>query len=236
MGYECFFERDLLEMSDYLLNDCLKIYCNVGIIVSGINSSRSCSLQVPASNMGSHLSVLLKNMEGCDITFNVSDEKIHAHKLILAARSPKLCSDLLEGVNTEEVMVPDMEPKVFRALLHFIYTDTLAENEVIASAPSVADSVTAKLLAVADRYDLERLKRLCESYLCNYITVNSAIQVLVLADRYHAAELENFCLKFAASNLTAVMRWVRFEYREENWSSLKCELLSAVGGCDEDCT
>lgn len=106
----------MLETSDYLRDDCLKINCTVGVVVSAIDCSRLHSIQVPDSDIGSHIGMLLENNEGSDITFNVSGEKFHAHKLVLAARSPNFRSELLEGVDTEaeEVMVPDMEPKVFK--------------------------------------------------------------------------------------------------------------------------
>lgn len=107
----------MLETSDYLRDDCLKINCTVGVVVSAIDCSRLHSIQVPDSDIGSHIGTLLENMEGSDIIFNVSGEKFHAHKLVLAARSPKFRAELLEGVDAEadEVMVPDMEPKVFKA-------------------------------------------------------------------------------------------------------------------------
>ncbi|KAH6814322.1 BTB-POZ and MATH domain 4 [Perilla frutescens var. frutescens] len=237
-GYERYCKRNLLERTDYLRNDCLKFYCTIGVVDYAIDRSRLHSIQVPDSNIGSQIVMLLDIMEGCDIIFNVSGEKLHAHKLILATRSPKFQSELLEGVDTEEVMVPDSEPKVFKALLHFIYRDALPENELIASSssvPLVADTLAAKLLAAADHYELKRLKKICESHMCKNISVNSVTQVLALADRYNAAELKDVCLTFAAKNLEAVMRSDGFDYFEENYPSLKSELLNTVAGCVQDC-
>ncbi|KAH6814321.1 BTB-POZ and MATH domain 4 [Perilla frutescens var. frutescens] len=205
-GYKRFIRRTRLENSDYLRDDCLKIYYTIGVVDSAIDCSRLRSIQVPDSDIRLHIGMLLENVESCDITFNVSGEKLHAHKLIVGTCAPKFRSELLEGVDTEkeEVMVPDMEPKVFKALLHFIYRDALPENELIASSssvPLVADTLAAKLLAAADRYDLKRLKRICESHMCKDISVNSVTQVLALANRYDAAKLKDVCLKFAAENL-----------------------------------
>lgn len=94
-------------------------------------------------------------------------------------------------------------------MLHFVYRDALVEDELVASSssscPSVDDSLTAKLLAAADRYDLGRLKRMCESHLCKEISVNSVSKTLALADRYHAAELKAVCLRFAAENLAGAV-------------------------------
>ena len=96
---------------------------------------------------------------------------------------------------------------VAQAMLHFIYRDTLVEDELVASSSSSnpSDSLTAKLLAAADRYDLGRLRRMCESYLCKEICVNSVAKTLALADCYHAAELKAVCLRFAAENLAGKM-------------------------------
>lgn len=89
--------------------------------------------------------------------------------------------------------------------MHFIYTDTLLEEDLassnIPSTSFISDSLTARLLAAADKYDLGRLRLLCESYLCKDISVNSVASTLALADRYHALELRAVCLKFAAENL-----------------------------------
>ncbi|KAL2240011.1 BTB/POZ and MATH domain-containing protein 4 [Sesamum indicum] len=241
-GYKRFFRRAMLETSDYLKDDCLKINCTVGVVVSAIDCSTLHSIQVPDSDIGSHIGTLLENMEGSDITFNVSGENFHAHKLVLAARSPKFRSEFFESLDTDdqEIMVSDMEPKVFKAMLHFIYRDALVEDELIASsscsAPLITDTLTAKLLAAADRYDLERLRRLCESRLCKDISVNSVTHILALADRYNAAELKTVCLRFAAENLAAVMRSDGFEYLKENYPALQSELLKTVAGCDDDCS
>ncbi|XP_009606600.1 BTB/POZ and MATH domain-containing protein 4 [Nicotiana tomentosiformis] len=241
-GYKRFFRRAMLETSDYLKDDCLKINCTVGVVRSTIDCSSLHPIQVPDSDIGSHFGMLLENMEGSDVVFSVAGEKFHAHKLVLAARSPVFRTeffDELEG-DKQEIVVADMEPTVFKALLHFIYRDSLVEEELedtsSSSIPSVTDTLTAKLLAAADLYDLTRLRRVCESHLCKDISVNSVSRTLALADRYHATELKAVCLRFAAENLAAVMQSDGFEYLKENCPSLQSELLKTVAGCDDDCS
>lgn len=239
-GYKRFFRRAMLESSDYLKDDCLKINCTVGVVVSAIDCSRLHSIQVPESDIGAHFGMLLDNMEGSDIIFNVAGEKFHAHKLVLAARSPAFRSEFFDKMvgDEQEVSVADMEPKVFKAMLHFVYRDALPEDESVASGSCspISETLTAKLLAAADKYDLGRLRRVCESRLCQDISVNSVSRALALADRYHATELKAVCLRFAAENLAAVMRSDGFEYLKENFPSLQSELLKTVAGCEEDCS
>lgn len=240
-GYKRFYRRALLESSDYLKDDCLKINCTVGVVVSAIDCSRLHSILVPESDIGAHFGMLLENMEGSDVIFNVGGEKFHAHKLVLAARSPVFRSQFFDGPDgdKQEIVVTDMEPKVFEAMLHFVYRDTLPEDDLVvssSSAPSVSDTLTGKLLAAADKYDLGRLRRVCESHLCKDISVNSVCRALALADRYHATELKSVCLRFAAESLAAVMRSDGFEYLKENCPLLQSELLKTVAGCEEDCS
>uniref|UniRef100_A0A0V0IH38 Putative BTB/POZ and MATH domain-containing protein 4-like n=1 Tax=Solanum chacoense TaxID=4108 RepID=A0A0V0IH38_SOLCH len=241
-GYKRFFRRALLENSDYLKDDCLKINCTVGVVRSTIDISSLQPIQVPDSDMGSHFGMLLENMEGSDVVFIVAGEKFHAHKLVLTARSPVFRTELFDELmgDKQEIVVTDMEPRVFKAMLHFIYRDSLVDEEIedtsSSSIPSVTDTLTAKLLAAADRYDLTRLRRVCESHLCKDISVNSVSRTLALADRYHATELKAVCLRFAAENLAAVMQSDGFEYLKENCPSLQSELLKTVAGCEDDCS
>ncbi|XP_030463763.1 BTB/POZ and MATH domain-containing protein 4 isoform X2 [Syzygium oleosum] len=237
-GYKRFFRRAMLETSEFLKDDCLKINCTVGVVVSEIDCPRLHSIQVPESDIGAHFGFLLENEEGSDATFNVSGEKFRAHKLVLAARSPVFEAEFLNAMeeDNDEVVISDMEPKVFQALLHFIYKDTLDEDEEL-SIPSAfcspSEMPVAKLLAAADRYNLPRLKLICESILCKGISVDSVARILALAEQHHAMDLKSICLKFAAENLVAVMRSDGFEYLKENCPSLQSELLKTVAGCEE---
>jgi speckle-type POZ protein len=52
------------------------------------------------------------------------------------------------------------------------------------------------LLASADRYDLQRLKVLCEEKLCEHIDVSSARDIFTLAERYNCCGLKEVCLEF----------------------------------------
>ncbi|CAN6203114.1 unnamed protein product [Urochloa humidicola] len=216
-GYKRFFRRTALETSDFLKDDCLKINCT----------------------------------DGVDVILNVGRERFHAHKLVLAARSHVFRSqffddesdgeksDVDESDELREFFIDDMEPKVFKAMLHFIYRDTLVDEDelgALSSDGSVFDTLTAKLLAAADKYDLGRLRSLCESYLCKGITVASVASTLALAERHRAMELKAVCLKFSAENLSAVIRSEGFLYLKDNCPSLQAEILKTVAGCEEQCS
>lgn len=133
-GYKRFFRRTALETSDFLKDDCLKINCTVGVVVSTMDYSKPHSIHVPESDIGYHFGTLLDNQEGVDVICNVAGEKFHAHQLVLAARSSFFRSELFEHESDEEknevdtsneikeIVIDDMEPKVFKVYFYF-FTD-----------------------------------------------------------------------------------------------------------------
>uniref|UniRef100_A0A0D9XJX1 Uncharacterized protein n=1 Tax=Leersia perrieri TaxID=77586 RepID=A0A0D9XJX1_9ORYZ len=100
------------------------------------------------------------------------------------------------------VHVKDIPPKVFDALLQFIYTDTFpAKMEADVEGDQIS---LTNLLVAADRYDLERLKLMCEDKLYKCIDVGNVAYTLAVAD--HCDVLRRACIYFIASrgNLEAI--------------------------------
>uniref|UniRef100_A0A0D3HP31 BTB domain-containing protein n=1 Tax=Oryza barthii TaxID=65489 RepID=A0A0D3HP31_9ORYZ len=166
---------------------------------------------------------------GADITVQVGDETFAAHRCVLAARSPVFMAELFGPMSQnskETIRVHDMEPRVFEAMLHFIYNDSLPEvddDEVVAMAQH--------LLVAADRYGMERLKLICEDTLCSHVDASTAgttltlklicedalrshvdastaATALTLAEQHHCDGLKEACFKFMADpgNLKVVMK------------------------------
>lgn len=236
-GYKRFFRRAVLETSDFLKNDSLAITCTVGVVVSSTQGPKNYSINIPTSDLGLQFGKLLEDGEGTDVCFEVDGETFKAHKLILAARSPVFKAQLygpLNEQNTDPLHVEDIEAPVFKAMLQFIYTDCVPDANGSESTEVDSTLMAQHLLAAADRYGLDRLKSLCESRLCEEISVVTVATTLALAEQHHSSQLKAVCLKFAASNLAAVMMSDGYEYLRESCPSLQSELLEAVAVVDEE--
>jgi speckle-type POZ protein len=81
---------------------------------------------------------------------------------------------------------------VFRLLLGFSYSDQIPEIE----EDDGMDVTWQLLLMAADRYELHRLKLLCEEELCGYIDVSTVPTILALAVELHSLGLKEACLDF----------------------------------------
>ncbi|CAN6361293.1 unnamed protein product [Urochloa humidicola] len=166
-----------------------------------------------------HLGSLLRKKQGTDVTIELAGggaeaqeegRSYDAHWGMLVVRSPVLAAELHARAEKpvgarRRVVIRDMEPKVVDAMLHFIYTDTLPEKMEEDGDGAVA---TAQgLLAAAHRYELHRLKLMCEAMLCDRIGVDNVAGTLAVAEKHGCRVLKDACLEFMASpgNLKAVM-------------------------------
>lgn len=91
---------------------------------------------------------------------------------------------------TNCINIQDMEPSVFKALLHFIYTDAVPEQYTESHA------MAQHLLVAADRYGMERLKTACEEKLSGGIDVDNVGTTLALAEQHNCVQLKSICLDF----------------------------------------
>ena len=105
------------------------------------------------------------------MVFDVGGQTFAAHRCVLAARSPVFSAELFgtmkeSNTNTAGVIhVDDREAQVFKALLYFVYTDSLPKTKNTEEEDEEEDVMSQHLLVAADRYNLDRLELLCEEKL-----------------------------------------------------------------------
>ncbi|CAN6363480.1 unnamed protein product [Urochloa humidicola] len=224
-GFHQFILRENLESSPHIKDDHLMIRCDATIVknirIEIANNTQSPVL--PPSDLHQHLGDLLKikRVKG-DVKFKVGGKKFRAHKNLLAIRSSVFMAELygkMKETKASPIHIKDMEPRVFEAFLHFIYTDSLPE---IDQGDRMA--MAQHLLVVADRYHMERLKLICEVMLRGYIDTDSA------ATMHGCHGLKQACLRFIASpcNMKVVMATESFEYLTRSCPSLLKELAANI--------
>ncbi|KAK1680369.1 hypothetical protein QYE76_041217 [Lolium multiflorum] len=236
MGYAKFAHLGALENSKFLKNDSFTIRCDVVVIhrvrVEGAEKKEAPKfVKVPPPDLSRHLAGLLLAERGADVVFEAGGETFAAHRCVLAARSPVFSAELFgsmkEGCTADGsgsvVRVHDMEPQVFKALLCFLYTDSLPEME-----KEEEDVMCQHLLVAADKYAMERMKLVCEDRLCKYINVNTVANILALAQLHSCAGLKSACLHFLTSpgNLRAAMDSDGFHHLTTTCPSLLKDLIT----------
>ncbi|CAN6356496.1 unnamed protein product [Urochloa humidicola] len=227
----CFFRRDgesslrrgfsrFVKWEDLVASGCLTednrfaVQCDVDVVSYKAEKSSLAAdrVVVPPPDLHRHLGHLLWKEEGMDVKITVgSKATFGAHGWLLEARSPELLAAAKEkgpGISQRYIEIQDMEPRVFKAMLRYMYTDALpeiGEHEAVAMAQG--------LLAAAHRYKMDRLKLVCEDMLCRRIDVDNVASTLVAADKHGCRALKDACEEFLAvpGNLKAFMETEGFE-------------------------
>ncbi|OEL20787.1 BTB/POZ and MATH domain-containing protein 1 [Dichanthelium oligosanthes] len=230
-----FIKREDLDGSKHLRGDSFAVRCDV-VVTGEFHAEEApevtilASVSVPSSELHKHLGDLLLTEKGADVLFDVAGQTFAAHRCVLAARSPVFSAELY-GVMKESdtggvVHIEDMEARVFKALLYFVYTDLFPAKEE-GEGEQDGDVLSQHLLVAADRYNLERLKLLCEKKLCDYIDVGTVATILALAEQHHCHGLKKVCFDFLSSpaNLKAVVASDGFKHLTRSCPSVMEELI-----------
>ena len=180
-------ETRLDKCNDLIVNGALTIYCEIETYKN--RKSLSGKTAYGIHQQLNHKKELVEDFEDLfedkkhsDVTFNVRGQQFQAHKTILIARSPVFAA-MFDHPLKEKMMgivdVPDIEPNVFEELLHYIYTGQVPSKQM--------DEVAVELLAAAEKYLLDKLKKACGNTLLYRMSPESCIKLLLLRDENNPA-------------------------------------------------
>ena len=213
-------KKSELENSSYILDDTIVVACNLTVITFKDSVATDAieirDVQVPPSDLSDNLGKLLEATEGSDVFFKVKEEVFPAHKIILAARSPVFRAEFYGPMQEQSlqtsVTVEDMQPAVFKGLLHFIYTDSLPPMDGLGAGEY--EEMIRHLLVAADRYAMERMKLTCEKTLRRRLSAETVATTLALADQHHCTKLKDACIEFinSLSTMDDVMESEGYEH------------------------
>lgn len=152
---------------------------------------------------------LFNEQIGVDISFKVGEEIVKGHKVILAARSPKLgrvfdnkmfSSDLDLEMDGKNIVVKGVEPDMFREFMRFVYSEEV----------ELTDENAIPLLALAQRFDITPLEALCAEKLENAITPENVFSFANQACNLQATTLIEKCLKVFSEHTKTCIKSEKF--------------------------
>eukprot|EP00730_Choanoeca_flexa_P016894 TRINITY_DN8065_c0_g1_i1.p1 TRINITY_DN8065_c0_g1~~TRINITY_DN8065_c0_g1_i1.p1 ORF type:complete len:282 (+),score=72.93 TRINITY_DN8065_c0_g1_i1:86-931(+) len=167
-----------------------------------------------ANSFAVEMKKAINDTEFSDITFIVGEtrEKIHAHRMILSARCEVFRAMFAEqksqaskrdgGKRNDHVplVLPDVRPSVFLAVIEYIYSNSCTLNS----------STVVDVLASAIEYGLDGLASCCSNYIVDNLTVDTACSAMQAAIAYNQSELKATCLEFIEKNTEAVFKSKHF--------------------------
>ncbi len=174
-------------------------------------NEHTAALAVPADGIGTvpnttllvDFGSLVNNPMCSDITFLVEKQRIHAHRVIIAARCAHFRAMFESGMkecSDGEVQITDSRYEVFMALLRFLYTDLV----------DVSPEVAVELYVLAEFYMLDRLKSLCEEIVRLKLCHSNAPLLLSVADEMQATSLKMRCTRYIIRHFEVITRSPEF--------------------------
>ena len=144
-------------------------------------------IEIPTmkSDLGRDFYKILDWKQFTDFKIHCGEKTFDCNKAILAARSNVFKTmfeqDMLES-KTGEVLVKDVKPEVMEQVLRFIYTDEV-DNTAL-------ELMARELFAAGNKYELDGLKKLCETSVGQSIDEDNAIELLGFAKLYSLEDLK----------------------------------------------
>jgi hypothetical protein len=143
---------------------------------------------------------MLDDPTRADVTFVVNNERIHAHRNILAARLPyfrtMFSSGMKEAQEENDIIVKDTSPMAFRALLLYLYTDELAFDDSV--------KLLVDVLRKAKELDLTRVYNHCEQRCQRGLSAQNAALLFSQADEYALDGLRESALRYLSRNFSTI--------------------------------
>ncbi|XP_060560406.1 uncharacterized protein LOC132720305 [Ruditapes philippinarum] len=155
-----------------------------------------------AKALGDCMIKLYENKLWTDVKFRCKDhddnERIHAHKIVLAARSPVFQAMLFGpcAEENEEILLDSIEAETFDLFLRYAYMDKVTLTEDLA----------AKVLETAHYYQVTNLVQFCADVLASCVKLENVCDILSLARRFEVISLCKACCIFIDQNADQVIK------------------------------
>lgn len=140
---------------------------------------------------------LLNNSQFYDVTFMVEGKPVYGWKGLLATRCEvfrAMFTGTLREANESNITISDVSYNSFYRIIEFIYTDSITSDKM-----TLEDAL--HLLAAANRYMLDRLKRIVERWLLSQLTDSNVSAIFHAADLYQAHHLRSSCILYVSTHL-----------------------------------
>ena len=225
-GYTEFINiNDVFDKTKKILNnDTLTLCCYITAGIGSENFAMENPVELETSNSPNicrDLNTLLENKHLADVVLVCNGKELHAHKCVLGARSSVFLAMFNHDMKEKrecKVKISDFDVPVLTEMLRYIYTEEVQNIE----------QYSQDLLIIADKYALEGLKLKCETFLCNKISVDNAIEILTLSERHNCNKLKKQALNFIIAHGKYIVNSPEFEsYKNSQPHNIMIDVFEA---------
>ncbi len=150
---------------------------------------------------------MYNNEDFSDVILAVGESKIHAHKLVLSARSEYFAAMFGPDFNESKkkfIEIKDDE-ELFKQMIEIFYTNDVSEVDF---------KVAVELIVLARKYLVEELVKSCEEIIIKNMALENCLEILLVADSVQSKPFKDRVIGFVCANIKAVMKtlgWKNFK-------------------------
>lgn len=171
------------------------------------STSKSGSEEIElTARFSEQMAQLCMSYDYSDVTFIVENEKLPAHRVILAARSEYFRALLYGGLsetNQDEIHLK-IPLKAFKALLKYIYSGNMSLAQM--KEENILDT-----LGLANQYGFTDLEIAISDYLRQVLSLNNVCAILDAAKLFGLEGLTNVCHSFLDRNAGEILQHETFK-------------------------
>jgi len=121
-----------------------------------------------------------------------------------------------EEINENPVQIKDIWFETMNKLLHFLYTGTISD-----------DMVNEELLMAADKYQISRLKAICENVITKSLDATNALNTVIATQLYGSEAFKNVCITVLAKHWENIDK-VEKTSATENYPDLMVSIFDKI--------
>jgi len=212
-GWPSFAELSCVK-ENFMVNDCIYFL----IEITSVDLEHIERMPQPRLSHCPEYRSALNDPSNSDISFQVGDRTITAHKIILRTRSEyfkNLFSSGMLECRQKVITVDDFEFDIFMAMIEYIYA-----GRIVQYPANIYD-----LARIADQYAIIGLRDIAAKRIESSMRAENACEVLLFADRINLAPLKQSAIEYVADNIDAVLETEGFNNFVASGNG---ELLKAV--------
>jgi len=133
-----------------------------------------------------------------DITLVVEGKPLYVHKAILSTQCEHFRAMFLNGMKEstqKEIEIKGWSFNIYSLMIEYLYTGVVEGFSL---------AIALDLIGLADAYNLDGLKKLCERVMQQNMDEDNVGELLITAHKYSANELKKFCMNFLVKNCSEI--------------------------------
>lgn len=208
-----------------LLEGFISLVCEVEFVPYNVNVELADEHLLTVNTLQKSIKNMFKQGTFSDCVIEIGDDKINAHRCILAQNSQvffrmfeqKGMVEAQKGV----VKIVDASPECFRLMLEYFYSGELDKT--------IFEKHVEDLFAIAHKYEVVELIEKCDCFMALKIDAESFVKRCEFAELYDLPVLEKACVKFMSLNRKDFLfsnEWKEFKIANPTLAHKMLEMLA----------